>query len=154
DRASRVSAFIAAFLVAIFMGQGFSASLRKSPVFDEPSHIAAGLSYVETRVVQANLQHPPLLKELSGLAMMIGGIHWPRTPQTEQLIRGGAGAEFLEWPIGFGIIQSNGPDRVLLRARLPFVLLGGLLGWLIFWWGREMVGERAALFALVLYTFD
>jgi hypothetical protein len=39
-------------------------------------------------------------------------------------------------------------------ARLPFILLGGLLGVLIYWWGRELVGGTAALGALFLYALD
>jgi hypothetical protein len=136
------------------MAQSFSAGLRKSPVFDEPPHIASGLSYIETRVFHANLQHPPLLKEMGALFLMAAGIHWPKSPLSDALIRGGPQGDKLEWPIGQTIIHDNGADRVLFWARLPFVLLGGFLGWLIYWWGRELVGPAAALGALFFYAFD
>ena len=136
------------------MAQSFSASLRKSPVFDEPPHIASGLSYLETRVFYANLQHPPLLKEMSALFLLAAGIHWPKSPLADALIRGGPEGDKLEWPIGANIIHDNGADRVLFWARLPFILLGGFLGWLIYWWGRELVGSAAALGALFFYAFD
>src|SRR5664279_1092128 len=55
---------LAGVLIAIFLAQGFLASAVKSPVFDETGDIAAGLSYVQTGEIRANLQHPPLLKEL------------------------------------------------------------------------------------------
>jgi hypothetical protein len=128
--------------------------LRKSPVFDEPPHIASGLSYLETRVFHANLQHPPLLKELSAIFLMAAGIHWPKSPLADALIRGGPRSDKLEWPIGVNIIHDNGADRVLFWARLPFILLGALLGWFIYWWGRELVGSAAALAALFFYSFD
>jgi hypothetical protein len=140
--------------VALFMAQSFSASLRKSPVFDEPPHIASGLSYLETRVFHANLQHPPLLKEMSALFLMAAGIHWPKSPYADALIRGGPEGDRLEWPIGINIIHDNGADRVLFWARLPFILLGGFLGWLIYWWGRDLVGSAAALGGLFFYAFD
>jgi hypothetical protein len=57
--------------------QSFSASLQKSPVFDEPAHIASGLFYIETGVFHGNLQHPPLLREMSAIFLSMAGIHWP-----------------------------------------------------------------------------
>jgi len=136
------------------MAQSFSASLRKSPVFDEPPHIASGLSYLQTRVFHANLQHPPLLKEMSALFLMAAGIHWPKSPAADALIRSGPEGNNLEWPIGNSIIHDNGAGRVLFWARLPFILLGGLLGWMIYWWGRDVVGSAAALGGLFFYAFD
>ena len=102
----------------------------------------------------ANLQHPPLLKEMSGLVLLMAGVHWPQTEMAQRVIRGGLAGEKMEWPVGFEIIASNGPDRVMFWARLPFILLGGLLGALIYWWGRELVGPAAALGALFLYALD
>ena len=56
--------------------------------------------------------------------------------------------------LGSDIIRDNGADRVMFWARLPFIVLGGLLGALIYWWGRELVGSAAALGALFLYALD
>jgi 4-amino-4-deoxy-L-arabinose transferase-like glycosyltransferase len=39
-------------------------------------------------------------------------------------------------------------------ARLPFILLAGLLGVLIYVWTRELAGNNAALGALFLYALD
>ena len=145
---------LAVVLVAAFMAQSFFASLQKSPVFDEPPHIASGLSYLATHVFHANLQHPPLLKEISAVFLLAAGIRWPENPFTDALTAGGPQSDKLEWPIGNLILHDRGADRVLFWGRLPFILLGGLLGWLIFWWGRELIGSTAALAALFLYAFD
>jgi hypothetical protein len=145
---------LAGILVAVFLFQSFSASLKKSPVFDEPPHIASGLSYLDTHVFHANLQHPPLLKEMGALFLSMAGIHWPKSPLAAALIRGGSASRQLEWPLGVDIIHDNGADRVMFWGRLPFILLGGLLGALIYWWGRELVGSAAALGALFLYALD
>jgi hypothetical protein len=144
---------LAGILVAIFLFQSFAASVKKSPVFDEPPHIASGLSYLDTHVFHANLQHPPLLKEMSALFLSMAGVHWPKSPLAAALIRGSAAGK-LEWPVGVNIIHDDGADRVMFWGRLPFILLGGLLGALIYWWGRELVGSAAALGALFLYALD
>jgi Dolichyl-phosphate-mannose-protein mannosyltransferase/SEC-C motif len=145
---------LAGVLAGVFLVESFSASLQKSPVFDEPPHIASGLSYLETHVFHANLQHPPLLKEMSAVVLSMAGIHWPKSQFANAVIAGGPRAANLEWAVGNDIITHNGPDRVLFWARLPFAVLGALLGLLIYWWGRELVGSAAALGAVFLYTLD
>src|ERR1700753_2244884 len=112
---------IAGALLAAFLVQSFTASLQKSPVFDEAPHIASGLSYLEEHVFNANPQHPPLLKEMSAAFLMMAGIHWPKGPDPDKVIRGGPAGDKLEWPIGVEIIAFNGHDRVMFWARLPFI---------------------------------
>lgn len=83
-----------AALLFLFFLQSCSSSLVKSPTFDEPAHIGAGLSYWQTGVITANPQHPPLLKELSGLSLLAGGIHLPASPMVRNMEAGVAGAEY------------------------------------------------------------
>src|SRR5580700_4606841 len=110
-RPPRSHLLLAGILVAVFMAQSFSASLQKSPVVDEPPHIASGLSYLETHVFRANLQHPPLLKELSGLFLLMAGVHWPKSQLADAVISGQQEGANLEWPVGNNIIHENGVDR-------------------------------------------
>jgi hypothetical protein len=145
---------LAGILVSAFLLQSYFSSLQKSPVFDEPPHIASGLSYIETGAFHFNLQHPPLLKEMSALSLSLAGIHWPKTPLAQKLIHGGPESTNIDWPMGNAIIANDGPDRVMFWARLPFILLAALLGVTIYAWGREVVGPAAALGALFLYAFD
>jgi hypothetical protein len=152
---SSLSGSLACVLIVIFAAQIYFESRTKSPSSDEPPHLASGLAYVETGVFRGNLQHPPLLKELSGLSLRLGGVHWPRNPETEQFLRG-AFAPGLppEWTIGNRIIIDNGPDRVMFWARLPLLLIACLLAAVVYLWGRQMLGGLAALGALLLCTLD
>jgi hypothetical protein len=142
----------AGVLITAFLLQSFSASRVKSPVYDEPAHIAAGLSYLATGEFTANPQHPPLLKEMSALSLMLAGVRWPDSAEARELMSGGR--DHLAWPVGNAIIAANGPDKVMLWSRLPFILLAALLGIVLYAWGREMVGPAAALGALFLYALD
>jgi hypothetical protein len=146
---------IAGALLLIFAIQVFSESSLKTTTFDEPPHIASGLSYVEKGIFQPNPQHPPLLKELSGMALLAGGIRLPRSEAAESMLHG----ERLEnvhpeWGVGNDILTSYGPDRVLWLARLPFIFLACGLGLLVYLWGSQMLGGLAGLGALLLYTLD
>jgi len=102
-------------------------------VVDEPPHVASGLSYLETHVFHANLQHPPLLKEISALFLLMAGDHWPKSQLADAVTRGDQEAANLEWPVGNNIIHENGADRVMFWGRLPSILLAALLGGLIYW---------------------
>src|SRR5205809_278865 len=68
-----------AALLAVFFLQSFLSSRIKSATFDEPAHIAAGLSYVSTGIFHANPQHPPLMiylwgRELFGEIAAVGAL--------------------------------------------------------------------------------
>ena len=151
DRISKRYWIAAAVLTAIFFAQSMASSIRKSPTFDEPAHLAAGLSYWETGTFVANPQHPPLLKELAGLSMKAAGIRLPATPGVRSMMSGAPGSEYYA---GGEILSGQGPDRVLFWARLPLILLASSFGLLLFWWGRQMVGDTGALAALFLYAFS
>jgi hypothetical protein len=144
-----------AALLAVFFLQSFLASRIKSPTFDEPAHIAAGLSYLSTGVFHANPQHPPLMKELSAIGMLLAGIRWPNTPNAADIVARPSGTNTSrDWDAGKEIFAAYGIDRVLSAARLPMILTGVFLGLMIYRWGRELLGETAALGALFLYALD
>ncbi len=142
-------------LVLVFLVQAFLESRLKSPTSDEPPHIAAGLSYWETHTFRANPQHPPLMKELAGLSLLVGGIRWPHNAETEHLIHGELKrGEQPEWAIGDQLIAANGPDRVMMWARAPLLLVAAMLAAVLFLWGRQITGGLAAAGAVLLYTMD
>jgi hypothetical protein len=151
---TRIYSVLAGTAIAVFLILAFSESRLKSAACDEPPHIAAGLSYLGTGVFRANLQHPPLLKEISALSMMLGGIRWPRNQLTDAYIHGAPGTERLEWGIGAALLYQDGSDRVLFWSRLPFLLISAMLGVLIYLWGRQIVGPPAALGAVFLFALD
>src|SRR5205823_14112522 len=86
SRVWRLYSLLAPTLVVAFLLQSVFANRIKSTTSDEPVHIAAGLSYLETGVFRANPEHPPLLKELSALALLLEGVHWPKSSEAIDLI--------------------------------------------------------------------
>jgi hypothetical protein len=141
---------LAALLIAVVFFETFLASRTKSPAFDETGDIAAGLAYLQTGEVRANPQHPPLLKYFAGLPLWLAGVRLPNSPRLAQMLAGEGG----ERAVGSQLIAANGPDRVMLLARLPFMLVATLLGLLLYVWGRRLTGGTAALCALFLYALD
>src|SRR5207249_3175073 len=140
-------------LTLVFFMQMFTAAPLKTPTFDEPAHIGAGLSYFKTGEFKVNPQHPPLLKEIGALPLALIGVPFPIPPETWKGI-GDKPNSFFQWQLGRDILFDNNPDRVLFWSRLPFMLLALLLRALIVAWGRRLVGATAAAGALLLYAFD
>jgi len=151
------SFWFSAGLIAIFLVVTFCEARLKSPTYDEPPHIAAGLSYFVTHeIFRANPQHPPFLKELSALSLMAGGIHWPHTADADYLVNGDDPARVygLDWQVGNDIVRTNGPDRVLAWARLPMILVAALLAAVLYLWGRQLLGPLAAAAAVFVFVTD
>jgi hypothetical protein len=130
-----------------------SASLIKTPTFDEPVHLGAGLSYLRTREFKVNLQHPPLLKELAALPLLAGRIQWPVGPEAWAAL-GPLAPPAFQWQLGNAVLFANDPARVLFWSRLPMIVLTALLGWVLWAWGRQMLGPAAGLGALFVFVFD
>ena len=76
-RRSWLHGLLVAGLCLAFLLQGLFGSRRKSPTIDEPNHIVSGASYIANRSITANPEHPPLLKELSGLSLALAGMRLP-----------------------------------------------------------------------------
>src|SRR5262245_8576724 len=147
------SSVVAGVLLLLFVAHALSASLIKTPTYDEPVHIGAGLSYVRTRDFKVNLQHPPLLKELAAFPLVLIGVRWPVPAEAWAALTTPAPPE-AQWQLGNAVLFANDPARVLFWSRLPLILLTALLGWTLWAWGRAMLGPPAGLGALFLFAFD
>lgn len=150
-------AVIAIGLLLVFVAGAFSELRFLSATNDEPTHIAAGMSYFVTHeTYRANPEHPPLIKEIAALSLMAAGWHWPRTPEADYLVHGTDGRRVLEMiePVGRQILAEKGPERALFWARAPMVLIGALLGCGIFLCARNWFGDAAAIGAVFVFAFD
>jgi hypothetical protein len=138
-------------LLVVFFLQVFFVSLAKSPSWDEPGHLAAGLTYLETGNFLVNPQHPPLLKELSGMSLLLSGARLPEGPPTREFLKGNPD---YQWIVGSKILVTGDFERNLLRARLPLMLVAVMLAAVLFVWGRQLIGAAAALGGLFLFALD
>ena len=142
------TALLAAALLVLHAALAVGAMWEASPTFDEVSHLPAGLAIVATGEVRLNREHPPLVKELAGLA---ASTQRPRLP-----LDGEAYARADQWSFGREVTYGGGNDtRAVLRAgRLPVVALSLLAATVCFAWARQRFGDAAGLTALALYAFS
>jgi hypothetical protein len=116
-----------------------SASWDNSPAWDEPEHILAGYTYLRYGVFLINPFHPPLVKDLSGLAVLALDppllLGWP-TADKRVLID--------------ELFSGRDPQALVRVARLPHIVLAAAFVSLYFLSIAERHGNRAAALATAL----
>jgi hypothetical protein len=132
-------------LVVVFV-VSLIVSHQESTTMDEKAHIPAGYSYVKYNDMRLNPEHPPLLKDLAGLPLLIFNPQFPtQTSEWQNGINE-------QWTMGNIFIHSNNANQITFWSRFPIILISLLLGFFIYKWTRELAGTTAGLFALLLYA--
>lgn len=122
-----------------------------SPIVDEVPHIGAGYSYIADRTYQLNPEHPPLAKDLAGLALLPLHIN-PNF--LDQYNEAHPGAVNDQWSFGRALIYHSGVDpiKIVHAAKLPLLIFFLLSGFLIFAWSVKTYNKRAAFFGVFLFS--
>jgi hypothetical protein len=124
---------------------------RKSLTNDEYYHIPAGYYYLTQRNFKLNEEHPPLVKILSALPLLLIQPVTPlptETPTENPITRGH------ETFAQFWSANSQKADAIAFWARVPMILLTLALGALIFVYAGLMFSGRAAVFAVLLFSLE
>jgi hypothetical protein len=114
---------------------------------DEPIHILSGYFEVQSRSAIVNIEHPPLMKALSGLALAT----LPLAPPPARVPMGNL---FLGYGPRFFYANTVPADTIIATARAPFLGVLAALLLLTFFVARRRYGAVPALFALGLLAFD
>lgn len=149
SRAAVVTAVLA--LTLAFAWQAVTSMRRKSVTTDEAMYIAAGYYHVRTGSFRLNMTNPPLMKVVTAVPLLA------LDPELRSIAGDPERLSLPEqWQFAREFLYSNrvDADAMVFAARLPVVVLGVLLGLLLFDWSRRLYGQRAGLLALGLYAFS
>ncbi|PIP17302.1 MAG: hypothetical protein COX44_00615 [Candidatus Portnoybacteria bacterium CG23_combo_of_CG06-09_8_20_14_all_37_13] len=141
-------------IVFLLLGQMFALAVlsakNDSAIRDELPHIVAGYSYLTKQDYRLNPEHPPLLKELSALPLLLIK---PNFPDNHACWTNEANGQ---WCLGDMFLYQigNDADKIIFWSRMPIIILMILLGIYLFKWTSELWGARTGLFALALYSFS
>lgn len=126
----------------------FTSSVNQSLTYDETVHLAAGYYYWQTNKYDLEVGHPPLIKKMASLPLLFFDLKFPYEHEDcQKLYRWRCAEQFL--------FQSNGNiDNLILLARIPFILIGLILGFFIFLWAKDLYGPKSGLFSLLIYSFS
>lgn len=142
-----VPAVVIALLLILALEMFLSARLE-SQTFDEPAHLYAGYSYWLHSDFGINPEHPPLVKLVASLPLLISR---PNCPPPPNFFFRGASASGGKQLMSYA---GGGAQTMLAHARIVVSVFVFILALLVFFAAREMFGDSAALLALVLFVFD
>jgi len=120
-----------------------------SPTVDEFTHLPVGYFYLKTGDFDLAARTPPLVKALAAVPLL------PLDPQIRTL-KPARESAWYPWILGTDFMQRNRPvfDRLFLLGRLPIVLLGLLMGVIVYYWARDLYGPAAGVVALTFFAFN
>ncbi|MEI8143383.1 MAG: glycosyltransferase family 39 protein [Candidatus Berkelbacteria bacterium] len=136
------------FLIAFFSSKGAFGDPGDSAIVDEVAHIPAGYTYDKDLDFRLNPEHPPLVKALAGLPLVLNkSINGPES--------GWAWGAANQWEAGWYMLYNagNDPKQILFWSRLPMMLLMVVLGIFLFKWAVELFGRKVGLVVLLLFAF-
>ncbi len=120
---------------------------RMSPTWDEPLHLFPGYAALHGEYRFGISAHPILLRLWLALPLLASP---DLVLQHSEAWRRG-----LLYPVSLQFFfQDNDGGRLINRARFMNVILGVMLGLILFAWARRLFGTIAASLVLVLYTFE
>jgi 4-amino-4-deoxy-L-arabinose transferase-like glycosyltransferase len=129
------------------------AALRETATIDEPAHIGAGVSYLQTLDLRLNEEHPPLPKVLAALPLVLRGAHADYSHVSWAVSDEFFSAYLGQWVFGAWLLTKwNDPSTMLAWARLPMLLLTLLLGWVLYVYARRLGGDWGGLFCLSIFV--
>jgi dolichyl-phosphate-mannose-protein mannosyltransferase len=128
-----------------------TAAVQQTPTIDEPVYITASTVYLREHSVRFNPEHPPL-----GKLIMEAGLAFahPRLDSAYVAPPGSYGATQRAVSRHLMYESGNDPQRLLLAARLPMILLTLLFGLVVFAFATDLTGPVGGLLALALYAFS
>ena len=135
-----------ALLLLVYGLELFLSARLESQTFDEPAHLYAGYSYWLHHDFGINPEHPPLVKLVASLPLLV---EKPAYPAPANMFFRGQSAMG-----GLQLLESPDSGVLLNHARTVVSVFGFALALLVAFAGREMFGDIAALFALTLFVFD
>ena len=129
--------------LVVYAALAVSSMLTTSAVYDETAHLPAGYTYLTLRDFRMNPEHPPLVKELAGLPLLLMDVRMRTALPAWTLGQ--------EWEFGHRFLyQWNDADRLLFWGRVPVVALGCALGAAVLLWTRRRFGPGAGAIAFFL----
>jgi len=139
---------VLAVFAAVFMILTVSSYRQESATIDEPHYLTAGYVNLKLGDHRFDLDHLPFLQMWTALPLMaMPDVHL----NTNDAVW--SSAQLMPFIQRF-LYRDNDADRLLDRARFMTVLLGLLLGALLFAWANELWGGWPATFILGLYCFE
>jgi hypothetical protein len=126
---------------------------RMSATWDEPIHVLDGFASLARGDYRIDPEHPPLLRMYAMLPFMSAPLSVALDQVDNTDPDGWALARVFDYTHDF-MYRDNDADALLYPARFMVVLLGVLLGALVFFWAYEWLAAVPAVLALAFVLLE
>lgn len=120
---------------------------RDTPTVDEPIHIYSGYTYLRTGNLSINVEHPPWLKELAALPLLLQDINPVRFPPERLHMQSDHAARFF-------YLAGNDPEALIVTGRLMMILVMLIGALILYAFTSKLYGTSAGLLALLLMAIS
>ena len=144
---ARLELTIIIVFAVIFLLRGLWHISDESVTLDEFWYIPSGYSYLKDFDYRMNYEHPPVGKIISGIPLLFLKPNAPAIDIVEH-----QGDDVYAAQMLYGLNEDT--DSIVLWARIPFIILGVLLGCYVYRFSRDLYGMPAGVLSLTLYTFS
>jgi len=139
-------AYVVPALLVVFLLLITTAAAGKSATYDESVHLFSGWRILTEGDFATNHEHPPLMKVLGALPLVLMDLAPPTTELRREVDKWQAAHEF--------VFHVNDGDRVLAAARFPIAVLAVVMAWVVYRLAASWFGAAAGMAALALVVFD
>jgi hypothetical protein len=142
------TAIVLVIFAAVFIGLTVSSYRQDSATIDEPQHLTFGYAALKLRDYRLDIEHPPFLRMWAALPLLaMSDVRFDTNTVFWSSVK--------PWQLSHKFLyMENDADHLLNRARFMIVLLGVLLGVVLFYWARELFGFWQATIVLGLFSFE
>ena len=145
---NQVLEFIAvAFLLLFHFYLVFTASERKSPVFDESIDITGGYSYWQENDYRINPENGVFLQRWITTPLLFQKLKFPELKQIplKQISPFEISADFI-------FKSGNNPEKILMFSRAMITILSLITGLAVYLYSKKVFGKGGGLLSLMLYV--
>jgi len=148
DRPRIRTTLVLCVFTAVFIALTVGSYTQKSATVDEPQHLTAGYTALRLHDYRLDPEHPPFLRLWAALPLLA----MPDVQLDTNTVSWETGQS---WDFSRHFLyELNDADHLLYRARFMMVIVGIVLGVLIFSWAQELFGFWTAAAVLALYCLE
>jgi len=138
--------FWAILLLGVFAALSLGSAWQESATYDEPLHVLSGVAAWKTGQIDLDYSNPPLANYWQTLPLLALRFH--SFPPPAQLLR-------TLYTDSFNFVHHNRYSLgwMLQAPRTMNVILGLVLGAVLFRWARQALGELSAIGTVFTYAF-
>lgn len=146
-------------LLFLFTAICVSSSIFKSPAYDEIQHLSSGYASLKTGNFSIGLGHPPLYRILIAFPLLLIN---PDFDREHILLKKTQGSDPKTWSVlndyyfGYDFFYNSGNNHKLMffLGRFISIILGVLLGCLVYRFSKDLFNRETGLFSLFIYVFS